>query len=142
MSKEFLGVQMVKGMPGYANQTREPVIVSHTSHPENGKNIKYSSGSGNSIFYIRDQVIKKKKKRMLALSRAQRIKGFEAGPECRTNSSAAQMMTQKTYDVRGIKGGKRCHVKFLSSPGGTVKMKASVVLEQGHAICSREFYSF
>ena len=79
---------------------------------------------------------------MLALSRAQRIKGFEAGPECRTNSSAAQMMTQKTYDVRGIKGGKRCHVKFLSSPGGTVKMKASVVLEQGHAICSREFYSF
>ena len=62
MSKEFLGVQMVKGMPGYANQTREPVIVSHTSHPENGKNIKYPQALETVYFTSGIKWLKKKKK--------------------------------------------------------------------------------
>ena len=41
-----------------------------------------------------------------------------------------------------ISARKRCHVEFMTSPNGRITKPVHRVLEQGHAICSREWNTF
>lgn len=62
--------------------------------------------------------------------------GSASGLGCRASSPTTwPVWAKRPFGIRGMGGGKRCHVEFLANPNGKSTMQTARIPGRGYAVC-------